>query len=54
MAQRDERLSAGRFRRLRYRLWWAWAKFRLGSDVLLAAGYEPPGARHIRRAGGSR
>jgi hypothetical protein len=43
--QRDDRLSAGRLRRLRYRLWWAWAKFRLGSDVLLAAGYEPPDAR---------
>jgi len=29
-------------RRLGYRLWWTWAKMRLGSDVLIAAGYEPP------------
>jgi len=29
-------------RGLRYRLWWAWAKLRLGSDVLKAAGYAPP------------
>ena len=28
-------------RGLRYRLWWTWAKFRLGSDVLEAAGYAP-------------
>jgi hypothetical protein len=27
---------------LHYRLWWTWAKFRLGSDVLLAAGYRAP------------
>ena len=29
-------------RGLRYRLWWVWAKFRFGSDVLEAAGYTPP------------
>lgn len=34
-------------RGLRYRLWWAWAKFRFGSDVLKAAGYAPP-PRRIR------
>jgi hypothetical protein len=28
---------------LRYRLWWTWAKFRIGSDALAAAGYRPPG-----------
>ena len=33
-------------RGLRYRLWWTWAKFRLGSDVLEAAGHKPP--RRIR------
>jgi len=30
-------------RSLAYRLWWTWNKMRLGSDVLRARGYEPPG-----------
>ncbi len=28
-------------RRLRYLLWWTWPKMRLGSEVMIAAGYEP-------------
>jgi hypothetical protein len=35
-------------RALRYRLWWAWAKARYGSDVLKAAGYDAPPPRRIR------
>jgi len=36
-------------RGIRYRLWWARAKFRIGSDALAAAGYEPPRKRQVRK-----
>ena len=34
--------APSRLAAIRYRLWWTWAKFRIGSDVLTAAGYAPP------------
>jgi hypothetical protein len=34
---------------LRYRLWWKWWAFRIGSDALKAAGYQPPSDLAVKR-----
>ena len=40
--QADREVDGRMIRRLRCRLWWSWAKMRLGSNVLRAAGFAPP------------